>query len=62
MDGLHAVLSHALSYGEYLVEVPNTELQKFDSWHDIHVGPDAERAHEDFVSSVYAAGDHLRSL
>lgn len=62
VDRQHAALSHALSHGEYLVEVPNTELQKFDSWRDIHVGPDAERAHEDFVSSVYATGDHLRSL
>ncbi|WP_409286032.1 hypothetical protein [Pseudomonas protegens] len=62
VDKLYAALSRALSHGEYFVEMPNVELQKFDSHRDIHADADAYRAHQDFLSSVHAAEDHLRSL
>ncbi|WP_323661100.1 hypothetical protein [Pectobacterium versatile] len=62
VDGLYTSLSRALSHGEYFVEMPNAELQKFDSNRDFHLDPDAKRIYEEFVSSVYVAEDHLRSL
>lgn len=62
VDGLYSALSRALSHGEYFVEMPNPELQKFDSQRDIHADPDAKKAQEDFVSSVFGAERHLRSL
>lgn len=62
IDGLHSSLSRALSHGEYFVEMPNAELQKFDSRRDIYIDPNAKRAHDDFVNSVYTAEEHLRNL
>ncbi len=59
---LYASLSNALSYGEYFVETPNNKIQKFDSKRDVHIDPDARRAHDGFISAVYATEKHLRDL
>lgn len=62
VDSLYLALSSALSHGEYFVEMPNEDFQKFDSRRDIYFDPDAKRAHDDFVSSVYSAERNLRNL
>ncbi len=62
VDGLYAELSKALSFHAYFVEMPNADLQKFDSRRDIYRDHDAKQAHDDFVNAVYAAEAHMRSL
>lgn len=57
VDGLYAELSKALSYHAYFVEMPNADMQKFDSRR-----ADARQAHDDFLKAVYAAEAHTRRL
>ncbi len=62
LDRFHAALAKALSFGEYFVEMPNMELQKFDSRRDVHADPRAREAHDTFLQSVYDTEVSLRAL
>lgn len=58
----HAALSKALSFEEYFVETSNDKLQKFDSRRDVHADPQARKAHDGFIQSVWDTERHIKEL
>ncbi|MDR0996217.1 MAG: hypothetical protein LBL69_00970 [Zoogloeaceae bacterium] len=62
VECLYVSLSKALSYGEYFTDMPNKNLQKFDSRRDIHVDPRAREAQDAFIRAVYDTETHLKEL
>lgn len=62
VDDFHTSLGKALSFGEFFDDMPNQDLKKFSSRHDVHQDERAKNAHDSFIESVYETERNMRAL